>query len=450
MDSIHAVRSTRIVTPSGVQPGVVVIAGSKILGIAPFAEIFHSVPVTDVGDHMVLPGMVDVHSHLNEPGRTEWEGFEMGTKAAASGGFTTIVDMPLNCIPSTTTVLALEAKRAAVAGKASVDYAFWAGAVPGNSTEISALAKAGVKGFKCFLVPSGTDEFPMAEQADLIEVMPLIADTGLPLLAHAELPGPIVDATNRLNGADWRKYNTYLASRPEIAETEAIRLLIDLVQRFNCRVHIVHLSAGSALRNLDSARGQALPITIETCPHYLYFSAEEIPDGRTEWKCAPPIREAVNQALLWEALRSGGIDMIATDHSPCPPELKCSDSGNFRSAWGGISSLPVSLPVIWMAARDRGFHITDVVQWMAEKPAALAGLSSAKGKIAPGQDADLVIFDPDAMYEVAADSFPSRHKLSPYLGETLTGRVLTTVVRGEVVYQEGQFRPQPIGREVSA
>jgi allantoinase len=450
MESVHAVRSTRVVTPSGVQPGIIVIVGSKILGIAPMGESLDSVRVTDVGDHMVLPGLVDLHSHLNEPGRTEWEGFETGTRAAAAGGFTTIVDMPLNCIPSTTTVSALEEKRTAVAGKACVDYAFWAGAVPGNSAEISNLAKAGARGFKCFLAPSGVDEFRMVEQTHLCELMPVIAGTGLPLLAHAELPGPIAEATDQLNDADWRKYNTYLQSRPEIAETEAIRLLISLVQQFNCPLHVVHLSAGSALRDLDSARSQALPITVETCPHYLYFSAEEIPDGRTEWKCAPPIREAMNQALLWEALRSGEIDAVATDHSPCPPEMKRTDTGDLRAAWGGITSLPVGLSAMWTAARDRGFHITDLVRWMSEKPASLAGLGSEKGKISSGQDADLVIFDPDASFEVGTDHFPSRHKLSPYIGETLTGRVRMTVVRGEVVYSEGQFRDDPIGRELRA
>ncbi len=448
MNSVHAVRSTRIVTASGVQQGIVVIADSKILGIAPFGERFDSVPVTDVGDHMVLPGLVDVHSHLNEPGRTEWEGFETGTRAAAAGGFTTIVDMPLNCIPSTTTIAALEEKRAAVSGKASVDYAFWAGAVPGNAAEVTALAKAGVRGFKCFLVPSGTDEFTMVEPQDLCELMPTIAETGMPLLAHAELSGPINCARNRLGDANWREYKTYLQSRPESAEVEAVRLLINFARQFGSRVHIVHLSAGSALADLDMARAQALPITAETCPHYLYFSAESIPDGRTEFKCAPPIREGVNQSLLWEALRSGEIDMIATDHSPCPPELKCTESGDFRAAWGGISSLPVSLAAIWTSARDRGFHITDVVRWMSEKPASLAGLSSRKGTIASGQDADLVIFDPDASFEVSPCDFPCRHKVSPYLGETLTGRVVTTIVRGQTVYHDRSFRPEPIGLEL--
>jgi allantoinase len=449
MDSVHAVRSTRIVTPSGTQPGIVVISGGEIRAIAPFAESLDSIPVTDVGDHMVLPGLVDVHSHLNEPGRTEWEGFETGTRAAAAGGFTTIVDMPLNCIPSTTTVAALEEKRAAVSGKASVDYAFWGGAVPGNSSEIAALANAGVKGFKCFLVPSGTDEFSMVERQDLSQLIPAVADTGLPLLAHAELSGPIDDATCRLCDANWRQYGTYLQSRPEDAETQAIRLLIELVRDSSCRLHIVHLSAGSALSHLEVARSRALPVTVETCPHYLYFSAEGIPEGRTEFKCAPPIREGINQALLWEALRSGSIDLIATDHSPCPPALKCCEAGDFRAAWGGIPSLSVSLPAMWTAARERGFHITDLVRWMSEQPAALAGLSSSKGRIAPGQHADLVIFDPDATFEVAADGFPSRHKLSPYLGEMLTGQVVMTVVRGETVYHHGQFRCQPMGRELS-
>ncbi len=399
-----------------------------------------------MGDHMLLPGLVDVHTHLNEPGRTEWEGFATGTKAAAAGGYTTIVDMPLNCIPSTTTVSALKEKRAAVADKAFIDYGFWAGVVPGNIGDIRALAQAGARGFKCFLIHPGTDEFAMVTEEDLREAMPVIAETGLPLLVHAELPRPIEEVAGTLEKSNWRAYENYLQ---ESAEVEAIRLMIQLVRETGCRAHIVHLSAAAALADLESARQENLPITVETCPHYLYFNAEMIPDGGTQFKCAPPIRSALNQARLWEALRSGQIDMIATDHSPCPPELKRFETGDFRRAWGGISSLSASLPAIWTRARERGFRITDVIRWMAEQPAKLAGFDGIKGCIAPGYDADLIVFDPDAEFVVGPDDLHFRHPCSPYLGERLKGKVQSTLLRGEVVYQHGTFGVTAIGTELT-
>ena len=444
-----AIRSSRIVTPDGVRPGTVVIDNGKILVIASDSEDLTNMQTYDVGDYMLLPGLVDVHVHLNEPGRTEWEGFATGTKAAAAGGCTSIIDMPLNCIPSTTTVSALHGKRTAAAGKAFVDYAFWAGVVPGNTGDLRALAQAGARGFKCFLIHPGTDEFAMITEEELREAMPVIAETGLPLLVHAELPHPVAEATKELEASNWRAYRTYLQSRPESAEVEAIRLMIRLAHATGCRIHIVHLSAAGALTDLDFARQDGLPITVETCPHYLYFDAEEIPDGGTQFKCAPPIRSALNQARLWEALRSGQIDLIATDHSPCPPELKCLEAGDFRKGWGGISSLSMSLPAVWTAARERGFHMTDVVRWMAEQPAKLAGIGRKKGRIAPGYDADLVVFDPDAEFVVGQDDLHFRHACSPYLGEQMKGKVQSTLLRGEVVYQHGKFRDTATGTELT-
>jgi allantoinase len=449
LNNQKAIRSSRIVTPGGVCPGTVVIGEGKILAVMTTSEDLADVQIYDVGDGMLLPGLVDVHAHLNEPGRTEWEGFATGTKAAAAGGYTTIVDMPLNCIPSTTTVSALDEKRAAAAGKAAVDYAFWAGAVPGNAGDLRALAQAGGRGFKCFLIHPGTDEFAMVTEEDLREAMPVIAETGLPLLVHAELPHPVAEASRKLEGSNWYTYQTYLQSRPESAEVEAIRLMIRLAQQTGCRVHIVHLSAAAALADLDLARQDGLPITVETCPHYLYFDAESIPDGATQFKCAPPIRSAINQARLWEALRSGQIDMIATDHSPCPPELKCLEEGDFRRAWGGISSLSMSLPAIWTAARERGFHMTEVVRWMAEQPAKLAGFGRRKGRIAPGYDADLVVLDPDADFVVRKDDLHFRSPCSPYLGERMKGKVQSTLLRGEVVYQHGTFGSTAIGTDLT-
>lgn len=443
-----AIRSSRIITPGGVRPGTVVISNGKILDVVTSVENLGEIPIYDVGDGMLLPGLVDVHTHLNEPGRTEWEGFETGTKAAAAGGYTTVVDMPLNCIPSTTTVSALEGKRKVAAEKAFVDYAFWAGVVPGNTDDLRFLAQAGVRGFKCFLIHPGTDEFAMVTEDDLREAMPAIAETGLPLLVHAELPGPMAEAAGELEASDWRAYRTYLQSRPESAEVEAIRLMIRLVRETGCRVHIVHLSAAAALADLDAARQDGLPITVETCPHYLYFAAESIPNGGTQFKCAPPIRSALNAARLWEALRSGQIDLIATDHSPCPPERKCLEEGDFRQAWGGISSLSMSLPAIWTTACERGFYMADVVRWMAEGPAKLGGLNGRKGRIAPGYDADLVIFDPDADFVVGKDDLHFRHLCSPYLGERMKGKVQSTLLRGEAVYQNGTFSSIATGTEV--
>jgi allantoinase len=386
---------------------------------------------------------MDVHVHINEPGRTEWEGFETATQAAAAGGSTCLIDMPLNCIPSTATVAALEEKRRAALGKYHVDLAFWGAVVPGNAEQIPSLAKAGVKGFKCFLTHPGTAEFQMVTEADLRAAMPRIAATGLPLLAHAEVPGPIEEACALLDGesADWKSYDTYRRSRPAAAELEAIRLLIRLCREYRCRTHIVHLSSAAALGDLEQAHAEGLPLTVETCPHYLFFESSSIPDGATQFKCPPPIREAANREALWGALRAGTIDLIATDHSPCPPAMKCLDSGDFRSAWGGISSLSLSLSAIWTEARKRGFAITDVVRWMAEAPPKLAGLDGRKGRIAPGFDADLVIFDPDTEFEVTAERLYFRHHCTPYLGQRLQGEVKTTLLRGHTCFDGGMLTP---------
>ena len=448
----QAIRSTHIVAPEGVQPGVVLFENEKISVVEPHDYSGQVDALTDVGDLFVLPGLIDVHVHINEPGRTEWEGFETATRAAAAGGLTCLVDMPLNCIPSTTTVAALEAKRQAAEGKTHVDLAFWGGIVPGNSNHVNSLAQAGVRGFKCFLIHPGTDEFEMVSEADLREAMPEIAKTGLPLLAHAELPGPISQCCARLDNesADWSTYSTYLDSRPAKAEIEAVRLLIRLCREYRCRTHIVHLSAADVLGELRQARAEGLPLTVETCPHYLFFEAEAIPDRATQFKCAPPIRDLTNREALWGGLQDGTIDLIATDHSPCPPEMKCFDSGSFQSAWGGISSLSVSLPAVWTEACRRGFKIADVARWMSAAPAKLAGLDDRKGRILPGLDADLIVFDPDVRFEVTEERLHFRHRCTPYLGKQLTGEIKMTIVRGHTCFDRGAVNKKVVGSEVFA
>ncbi len=441
----------RIVTPSGEFDGAVIVNDSHIDQLCSPAEIPPDAEPFYVPEGCtMLPGLVDTHVHINEPGRTEWEGFATATRAAAAGGFTTLVDMPLNCLPETTTVAALEAKRAAAAGKCLVDWLSWGGAVDGNQPHLEALAAAGVPGFKCFLVYPGCDGFTSIDEANLERALPLIARTGLPLLVHAELQPPIDAAFAALSPAGdpaWRQYATYLASRPDEAELAAIRMLLGLCRRHRFRLHIVHLSSALALPMLQAAKDEGLTLTVETCPHYLHFAAEDIADGATEFKCAPPIRSRGNREALWQGLRDGTIDLIATDHSPCPPRMKYCEDGRFNIAWGGIASLSIALSVIWTEARARGFALTDIARWMSTAPAALAGLSSQTGVIAAGRVANFAVFDPEAKWTVAESDLHHRHKLSPYVGEALQGRILLTVLRGEVVYREGAFPHSPRGHE---
>jgi allantoinase len=445
----QAIRSTRVATPHGVAPACVVIEGERIAAVCGWGDAPPGAALKDLGDLVVLPGLVDSHVHINEPGRTEWEGFETATRAAAAGGVTTLVDMPLNCVPETTNVKALEAKRAAAEGKAWVDWAAWGGVVRGNAESLPALVRAGVPGFKCFLIDSGVEGFAWVDESELRLALKRLRGTGLPLLAHAEAPGPVSAATARLNDGsrDWRSYATYLASRPDASELEAIALLIRLAEEFRAPVHIVHLATAEALPMLADARRRGVPVTVETCSHYLWFAAEEIADGATDCKCAPPIRRTENREKLWKALEDGSIDMVVTDHSPCPSEMKHQDSGRFDHAWGGIASLGVALPTIWTGMRQRGLAMERISTWMASAPARLAGLEGRKGAIAAGCDADFAVFDPDAEWTVTADDLHFRHKLSPYLGARLRGRVQETWLRGERVYCAGKFSATPRGKE---
>ena len=430
-------------TPDGVRPACVVFEEGLILAVVGHGNGPSGKELTDVGELPVLPGLVDTHVHINEPGRTEWEGFHTATRAAAAGGITCLVDMPLNSIPATTDVASLEAKRASARQQSVVDYAFWGGVVHGNSDQLADLARAGARGFKCFLVPSGVDEFEMVGEHDLRQALPTIVATGLPLLAHAELPGPLMDSA----GKQWTRYSEYLASRPDVSEVQAVAMMIRLCREFKCRIHIVHLASAEPLPLLGAAKAEGLPISVETCPHYLCFSAEEIPDGATQFKCAPPIRSLETQTALWNGLRTGVIDMIATDHSPCPPQLKRLDSRDFAQAWGGVASLSVALSAIHSAALREGFSMSHIIRWMAEQPAKLAGLDFRKGRLAVGLDADFVVFSPDCKFTVTEDSLHFRHPITPYLGMQLTGKVLQTWLRGKCIYGEGEFAGEATGRE---
>ena len=443
---LRAFLSRRVVTPEGLRPAAVLVDGERIRAIVELNDVPTNAVKQDFGDAALLPGLVDSHVHINEPGRTDWEGFRTAMLAAAAGGYTMLVDMPLNCLPATTNVAALQAKRRASQGQGRVDWAAWGGVVPDSPGEIEALADAGVRGFKCFLVHPGIDEFSMVREADLWTALPLVARTGLPLLVHAELPGPVDATTERLRGVDWRCYSTYLQSRPDEAELAAIRLMLSLCRQYEFRLHIVHLATSLALEELRTARAAGMSVSVETCPHYLHLEAETIADGATLCKCAPPIRGRVNRERLWQGLREGVIDFVVTDHSPCPPAMKSMDTGSFRSAWGGIASLSTALPVMWTEAHRRGFTLMDIARWMSREPARLAGCDAQKGQIATGYDADFVVFDPETEFTVTADRLHHRHPVSPYLGETLRGVVKKTYLRGTAVFDDGKFPGEAFGR----
>jgi allantoinase len=444
-----ALRSTRVLTPEGIAPAAVIVDQERIAALHDWSHVPANAELFDFGDAVLLPGLVDSHVHINEPGRTEWEGFATATQAAAAGGVTTLVDMPLNCIPETVDVLALETKRGAAQGKAWVDWAAWGGVVRGNAREIPSLVRSGVPGFKCFLVHSGIDGFAWVDEDDLRAALEKLHGTGLPLLAHAEVGGPVNAASQALNrmSADWRKYSTYLRSRPHEAEIEAIELLIRLAEEFLTPIHIVHLSSAQALPLLKDARERGVPITVETCAHYLWFDAAEIPDGATEYKCAPPIRDAANREALWDALIGGLIDMVITDHSPCPPHMKRREEGRWDVAWGGIASLGLALPVLWTGMQQRGVAFERIGAWMAAAPARLAGMSGRKGVIAAGADADFAVFDPEARWTVTESELRFRHKVSPYLGAELRGCVLEAWLRGAPVFRAGSLVGEARGRE---
>jgi len=438
---VIAFHSKQVVLTDGTREAVVLVEHGIIV------NVLHELPVTfngqlvELEDKILMPGVIDPHVHINEPGRTEWEGFDTATKSAIAGGLTTLVDMPLNSSPVTTSAAAFDEKLAASFDKLSLttklhtNVGFWGGVVPGNENEIEPLIQKGVLGFKAFLTHSGIDEFPNATEDDLRKAMPIIAKYHLPLLVHCEL----TDNDQRSTANDERSYNNYLNSRPKHWEDEAIAMMIRLCEAFNCRTHIVHLSSADSLEQIYAAKQKGLPLTVETGQHYLYFTAEQIKDGQTQFKCAPPIREKANNDQLWQALKDGLIDFVATDHSPATPSLKEIESGDFMKAWGGIASIQFALPVLWTAARERNCSFDDIAKWLCENPAKLIGKQNSKGKIAAGFDADLIVVDADRSFVVDEASCYHRHKVSPYMGERLYGVVEQTYLAGEKVYGDGQF-----------
>ena len=438
------IRGRNVVLPDAIGARTIHVRDGVIDAVRDYDDVTDDCELIDAGNSVVMPGLVDTHVHVNSPGRTEWEGFETATRAAAAGGVTTLVDMPLNSIPATTTLAAFQTKIDDARDTCFIDVGFWGGVVPGNTGELAAMQEAGVVGFKCFLVPSGVDEFEYVKEEHLREAMPELSRLDALLIVHAELPGPIDCCSGIVDGAA-SDYRTFLDSRPRAAENEAVELMIRLSREFGTRVHIVHLSSAEAIPMLRDAQANGVAITAETCPHYLHFAAEEIPDGATEFKCCPPIRERENREELWRGLASGTIDMIVSDHSPCPPHMKLAQAGDFLAAWGGIASLQLRLPIVWTEAQRRGFTLRDITKWLCENPARQVKLDSRKGSMAVGHDADVVIWNPDAQLVVDAASLCHRHKISPYRGETLNGVVQKTFLRGRKIYDDGAVALRPTG-----
>ncbi|MEU3984281.1 allantoinase AllB [Streptomyces sp. NPDC026672] len=438
-DAELVLRSTRVITPEGTRPASVAVAGGVITAVLP-----HDTPppagarVEDLGDDVLLPGLVDTHVHINDPGRTEWEGFRTATRAAAAGGVTTLVDMPLNSLPPTTTVAHLRTKQAVAEAGVHVDVGFWGGALPDNTEDLRPLHDAGVFGFKAFLSPSGVEEFPHLDQEQLARSLARIAGFGGLLVVHAEDPHRLAAAPQ--HGGP--RYADFLASRPRDAEDSAVARLVALAGRLDARVHVLHLSSGDALPLIAAARADGVRVTVETCPHYLTLTAEEVPDGASEFKCCPPIREAANRDALWRALADGTIDCVVTDHSPSTADLKTDD---FATAWGGISGLQLSLAAVWTEARRRGHGLEDVVRWMSARPARLVGLDTRKGAVAPGHDADFAVLAPDEPFTVDPAALQHRNPVTAYAGRTLYGVVRSTWLRGRRIFADGGFTA-PEGR----
>ena len=439
------VRAGRVVTPAGESPAAVSIRAGRIVSVDAFdADLSATRVVVLADDEVLLPGLVDTHVHVNEPGRTEWEGFDAATRAAAAGGVTTLLDMPLNSIPPTCDVDALRIKQDSARGRVFVDVGFWGGAIPGNLGTLRHLWDAGVFGFKCFLSPSGVDEFPHLDRDRFTAAMHEVAGFDGLMIVHAEDDEALAHAPD----AHGPVYDDFLASRPRGVENLAIARLIEAARWTGGRAHLLHLSSSDALSMLASARAEGIRLTVETCPHYLHFTSEQVPAGATEYKCCPPIREAANRELLWHGLRAGVIDCVVSDNSPCTVDLKLRDTGDFGQAWGGLAGLQLDLPAVWTGARERGVPLTEVVDWMARRPAELAGLT-AKGRIDVGYDADLCVLAPDEPFTVDVARLHHRNPISAYAGQELYGVVRSTWLRGRKIQQDNEIIGEPDGSLLS-
>jgi allantoinase len=445
MSDSFVIKSRQVLLPTGISPASIVVEKGRIARIDPF----DSHPAAeDVSPHVIMPGCIDPHVHCNDPGRTDWESFPTATRAAAAGGITTLIDMPLNSSPVSTSLDNFQVKLRAARDTLFVDVGFHGGLIANNAIELPALIDAGVLGIKAFLCHSGIDEFPNAGPDDLAAAMPLCAAADIPLLVHCELVADLPSDLAATAAGDPRKYATYLATRPPSWETAAIKMLIDHCRIYHCPTHIVHLATEEGLPLIAAAKRDKLPLTAETCPHYLYFKAEEIPDGATQYKCAPPIRASKTREALWRGLASHELDLVASDHSPCPPDMKRPHDGNFLKAWGGISSLQLALPIVWTGASERGHSLTDIAEWMAAAPARLMRLTKTKGSIETGKDADLIVFDPDSTFTVDPTKLLHRHALTPYAGRTLRGIVHRTILRGHTIARDGAVTDTPTGRTI--
>jgi allantoinase len=440
-----ALKSRNVVIDGEMKAALIEVKDGLIYAIHAYEQAVDC-EVKDFGEHVIMPGLVDSHVHINEPGRTEWEGFNTATQAAAAGGITALVDMPLNCIPVTTTKAAFQEKLDSVDDKLWVDCGFWGGVIPQNIDDLDELLNAGVLGVKSFLIDSGIEEFPNVEAKDIRAAMPILAKHDVPYLIHAEL-----DCGGFNEVVINEKYNSFLASRPKKWENDAISLMVEMARESkakgdNCKVHIVHLSSDEALATIAQAKEEGLRFTAETCPHYLTIASENIPDGKTLFKCCPPIRENQNREHLWQAITDGRLNFIVSDHSPCTPELKHIDTGDIEKAWGGISALQFGLTLICTEAKERGFSLVDITRLMSSETAKFAGLDQIKGQIALGFHADFLVFDPNTRYEITNAMIKHRHNITPYAGRMVTGQVLHTFVRGHHVYQQDQFNNAPIGK----
>jgi allantoinase len=438
------IRGRRVLVDGAFRPAALVIEGGRVAAVLPPDGASAADLVVEAGGRAVTPGLVDAHVHVNEPGRTEWEGYASATAAAAAGGVTTIVDMPLNGLPPATSAAGVRARRDAIEAAARVDVALWGGLVPGHAGALEELAAEGVAGIKCFLSPSGVEEFPHVGEADLDDAMPRLRALGLPLLAHAESPAVLDRHAAHDIG---RSHERWMATRPPEAEAEAIALLVRLARRHGTRVHVVHVSSREGVAAIEAARADGVPVTGETCPHYLTFDGREVPDGATEYKCAPPLRSAAHREALWAGLARGALDLVATDHSPCPPGLKAREHGDFGQAWGGIASLQFLLSATWTGAHARGHGVESLLRWTSEAPARLAGLSARKGRLSPGFDADVVVWDDAAEQVLEPEMIHHRHPLTPWSGRRLRGVVHQTWVRGALAYHRGRgLAAQPHGQ----